>query len=569
MVKTDFKLRTKLILITMLIVLLAIATSTYFNLRHFSGIYRVSFEEKIFAQTSELKHMIEEITDLGLELGELKGLNGECRRLVKNLSKVLYCFIMDSDGKIYYHNKKEEISKVYRDDITRKAIVSKSRLVQHFSLDNKKWAYDFNIPIEGMSKNMIGFIRVGISSEVIDDEIIKLRNRTLVIMVFFLVFSSVIILMLNKFTILEPMHILLEGMNKYGAGDLDFKIKIDSKDEFGNLADSFNRMTDNLKDIMASKEQLDKEIHDRKLVQTKLEEANNDLLRNEKALKSMLSDLKGANEKIKDAQNQLVQSEKLASLGQLSAGIAHEINNPIGFISSNFETLEQYVEGYSEILRAVDSLKNSVMEKDIDKAVQISEDILVLEDKINLSFISSDIDNLIRESKSGIERIKKIVQDLRIFSRKDEGQMEDRNIEEILDGSINIVWNEIKYKSELKKEYGDIGLVRCNAQKLGQVFINLLVNAAQSIEEKGEIIIKTRKDNEFAYIEVKDSGDGISEENINKIFDPFFTTKEVGKGTGLGLSVSYDIIKQHKGDVEVVSEQGKGTSFIIKLPIKK
>jgi len=128
------------------------------------------------------------------------------------LGSVTACFYL-----IYYHNKKEEISKVYRDDITRKAIVSKSRLVQHFSLDNKKWAYDFNIPIEGMSKNMIGFIRVGISSEVIDDEIIKLRNRTLVIMVFFLVFSSVIILMLNKFTILEPMHILLEGMNKYGG----------------------------------------------------------------------------------------------------------------------------------------------------------------------------------------------------------------------------------------------------------------------------------------------------------------------------------------------------------------
>jgi two-component system NtrC family sensor kinase len=144
--------------------------------------------------------------------------------------------------------------------------------------------------------------------------------------------------------------------------------------------------------------------------------------------------------------------------------------------------------------------------------------------------------------------------------------MEDNNIEDIIESVIHIVWNEIKYKAELKKEYGNIPVLRCNAQKLGQVFINLLVNAVQAINKKGIITIKTYKDNDHACIEFSDTGSGISQENIQKIFDPFFTTKPVGKGTGLGLSIGYDIVKQHNGELFVDSELNKGTKFTIKLP---
>ena len=272
------------------------------------------------------------------------------------------------------------------------------------------------------------------------------------------------------------------------------------------------------------------------------------------------------NQELKNTQAQLFQSEKLASIGQLSAGIAHEINNPLGFITNNIVILEEYIESYLQILQAMEGLKKTIEDKDLDKAGKKVQEINVLEEKLNLDFITGDIENLIRQSKSGAERIKKIVQDLRTFARKDEGQMELNNVEEILDGVINIVWNEIKYTAELKKEYGGVPLVKCNAQKLGQVFINLLVNAAQSIKEKGEITVKTYSDEKHVCIEISDTGCGIPKENISKIFDQFFTTKEVGKGTGLGLSIGYNIIKQHKGEMDVLSEINKGTKFTVKLP---
>ena len=310
-----------------------------------------------------------------------------------------------------------------------------------------------------------------------------------------------------------------------------------------------------------------RDITERKKMENDLRIANKELLNNEKELSRMLIELKKTHGELQQAQNQLVQSEKLAAVGQLSAGIAHEINNPMAFINSNIETLEQYLEIYSQIMRAVEELKRAVEDKDLERAASIVKRINEFQEESNFDFIINDIDNLLRESKSGAERIKKIVDDLRTFARKDEGQVELNNIEEILDGVLNIVWNEIKYKAELKKEYGGVPPIKCNAQKLGQVFINLLVNAAQAIDGKGEIVLKTYKDDKFVYIEIADTGKGIAKEYISKIFDPFFTTKEVGKGTGLGLSVSYDIIKQHKGEITVESELNKGTKFIIKFPV--
>src|SRR3989339_825333 len=294
---------------------------------------------------------------------------------------------------------------------------------------------------------------------------------------------------------------------------------------------------------------------------------NQELIANEKVLNNMMSDMIKTNEELKNTQAQLVQSEKLSSLGQLSAGIAHEINNPLGFIDNNIVILGEYIDVYSEVLRAMDLLKKAVVDKDLDRAVSIVEEINEMEEKVNLTFISGDIENLIRQSKDGTERIKKIVQDLRTFTRKDEGQIEFNNVEDIIESVLNIVWNEIKYKAELVKEFGNIPLVKCNAQKLGQVFINLFINASQAIKEKGIITVKTYTDDKSAFIEISDTGQGISKENIDKIFDPFFTTKEVGKGTGLGLSISYGIVKNHKGEMKVFSEISKGTKFTIELPL--
>ncbi len=298
-----------------------------------------------------------------------------------------------------------------------------------------------------------------------------------------------------------------------------------------------------------------------------LESANKFLADSEKALKNILYDMKEAHEKLKNTQKQLIQSEKLASIGQLAAGIAHEINNPVGYINSNLSTLGKYIESFTEILRAVEIFQVYFKDDQIDKAKNVLNELYEFERNNDIKYMISDVDNLLRETKEGVDRIKKIVWDLRTFSRADMGERKLSDINKIIEGILSIVWNEIKYKANLKKEYGEIPLIDCNPQEIGQVFINILVNAAQAIVDKGLITIKTYNDEEKVFIEISDTGIGMSEEVSSKVFDPFFTTKEVGKGTGLGLSISYDLVKKHNGDIYVKSVQGQGTTFTIWFPI--
>jgi two-component system NtrC family sensor kinase len=276
---------------------------------------------------------------------------------------------------------------------------------------------------------------------------------------------------------------------------------------------------------------------------------------------------KNAEKDIASAQAQLLQSEKLASIGQLAAGVAHEINNPVGFISNNMELLGQYVGEYNKVLMMVEDLKKYVEKGDIEKAKAVIKEINKFEEEIQLDQVMNETESLLKQTQGGIDRIQKIVIDLRAFARENNDTMELVKIEEVIDSILSIVDNELRYKAELKKDYGITPLVRCNTQKLGQVFINLLVNATHAIENKGTIEIKTYQQDKFLCIDIKDTGKGIPPENLKKIFEPFFTTKPVGQGTGLGLSVSYQIIKKHAGNITVQSEVGKGTTFTVMLPI--
>lgn len=271
---------------------------------------------------------------------------------------------------------------------------------------------------------------------------------------------------------------------------------------------------------------------------------------------------------LQEVRLQLLQSEKLASIGQLAAGVAHEINNPVGFISNNMEVLQEYIQHYTKILRIIENLKQQVADGDIEKAQVTITELKKFEEEINLDYIMNDVNTLLEHSDRGLERIKKIVMDLRTFAREDKAEaMELVKIEEVIDSILSIVQNEIKYKAELSKEYGDTPLIKCSPQRLGQVFINLLVNASQAMEDRGKISIKTYRENGSVCIDVADTGKGISEEHLKKVFDPFFTTKPVGQGTGLGLSVSYEIIKKHGGEMKVQSRIGEGTTFTVMLPI--
>ncbi len=265
-------------------------------------------------------------------------------------------------------------------------------------------------------------------------------------------------------------------------------------------------------------------------------------------------------EKVESARNQILQSEKMAAIGQLAAGVAHEINNPIGFVNSNLGTLKNYVDS---LLHLIDTYEQCEAEHGVQ-----SEKLAAARREIDLAFLRTDIVALLGESHDGLERVKKIVQDLKDFSHVDASELQDADINAGLDSTLNVVWNELKYKTEVIKDYRDLPPVRCIASQLNQVFMNLLVNAGQAIERRGTITIRTGCEGDQVWIEIGDTGCGMPPDVAKRIFEPFFTTKPVGTGTGLGLSLAYDIVvKKHGGSIDVDSEPGKGTTFRIRIPI--
>ncbi|MFZ5996041.1 MAG: sensor histidine kinase, partial [Nitrospirota bacterium] len=278
-------------------------------------------------------------------------------------------------------------------------------------------------------------------------------------------------------------------------------------------------------------------------------------------------ELESAYNELRSAQSHLLQQEKMASIGQLAAGVAHEINNPTGFIMSNLGTLQKYAARLSEFI----SMQSEAVGKLHASGTADAESVLsTLEEQrkaLKIDHIISDLTNLIKESLEGAERIKKIVQDLKGFSRVDEAEFKMADINAGLESTINIVWNELKYKATVRKEYGDIPQTKCNLGQLNQVFMNILVNAAHAIEKQGEIAVETWHEEGHIHVSISDTGCGIPEDKIHRIFEPFFTTKEVGKGTGLGLSIAYDIVKKHNGEITVNSEVGKGSTFTVKIPV--
>ena len=275
------------------------------------------------------------------------------------------------------------------------------------------------------------------------------------------------------------------------------------------------------------------------------------------------SELQALNDKLGQAQSQLLQSEKMASIGLLAAGVAHEINNPVGFIKSNLQTLDKYVADFLQILDAYIRAEERLSAPEPALA-----EVRRLKQAIDYAYEKEDVAQLLSESREGVERVVKIVRDLRDFSRIDtQDAWRDEDIHQGLESTLNVVWNQLKYTCEVKREYGALPRVECLLSQLNQVFLNLLVNAAQAIEEHGTVTIRTGTRDDRVWIEIADTGKGITPENLQRIFDPFFTTKPVGKGTGLGLSVSYSIVRKHHGTIEVESKPGLGTTFRIWLPV--
>jgi signal transduction histidine kinase len=363
-------------------------------------------------------------------------------------------------------------------------------------------------------------------------------------------------------SIYVPLQKLRAAAAEIGKGNLDTQIEIKSTDEIGLVAASFKEMTDDLKRTTTSIDNLVREITDRKKA--------------EERTRLACEELEKANRELKEMQSQLVQNAKLASIGELAAGVAHELNSPIGAVASNFKTLEGYVSEmrgllkmYGELIGCIEASGKSEL---LDKAGVIE----TTGNAMRIDFVLEDIDGLFDDSRVGLERVTNIVKTLRDFSRIDRlGSLDKYDINDGIKTTLVVARNEIKHDADVETKLSELPPIICNSGQINQVLLNMLINAAQAIksqkrDDKGSITIKTYATDDEVVCEISDTGPGIEPDSLPHIFDPFFTTKPAGQGTGLGLSISYDIIvTKHDGRLLVDSSVGQGTKFTIKLPISR
>ena len=536
----------KLMLYVVLLVFLAVGISTYFSVKNESK----ALTEGLAHTSKQLAKNVAFSTKSAF--WSLNWLFVE--QLLQDSVKcgthdVIFSKVVKPDGGVYLASDKA----YYGDAIESSLLFDRETLVDNYYLPDAKEAGMLLVhPFKIQEENW--YVILGLSLQSVRKAAHGLILRNLMLGTLILVLAILGSFALSK-SISRPVISLANSADIISHGNLDHRVTVRSKDEVGFLAHSFNRMIDNLKKAMGDRLKADEQ----------LREYSQNL---EKMVEERTAELKQTIVDLQNTQSQLLQSEKMASIGQLAAGVAHEINNPVGFVKSNLGTMSEYREDLARLLDQHKLIETtSINEKDgpIRKAL---ENIEKVKEEIDFDFIMEDFPKVIEESIDGMERVTKIVSDLKDFAYVDKTELEHADINEGIKSTLSIVWNELKYKAEVIKDLGDIPLIECYPQRLNQVFMNILVNAAHAIEKKGTIRVSTRADDGHVEIRISDTGKGIPPEVMPKIFDPFFTTKEVGKGTGLGLNMAYNIIEKHKGTIDVESEVGKGTTFIIRLQIE-
>lgn len=372
------------------------------------------------------------------------------------------------------------------------------------------------------------YIALGVTKK---DSQAVLKNVNIAFLTVFAVvlFLLIITILISTNWFLKPIDELIVGLKSFEKTDNFVQLPVKTKTEIGLLTSAFNEMS------------------------LKIFQTRNDL-------KKKIKELEMANNDLKEAQTKLVHSAKMTSLGQLVAGVAHELNNPIGFIYSNTSHLKDYSEKLFQLIQAGEENPQKLAE---------------LKDELDYEYIKKDLPQLIKSCQDGAQRTRDIVLGLRNFSRLEEAQLKEIDLRESLDTTLELLKGEIKNRIQINKQYEPIPMVTCYASQINQVLMNILSNALQAIQGSGQIWISTLPIRASAnqtgrvQISIQDSGMGMSPDVLEKIFEPFFTTKGVGQGTGLGLSISYGIIQNHGGEIQVRSEKGVGTEFTLIIPISQ
>ncbi len=400
-----------------------------------------------------------------------------------------------------------------------------------------------------------GRVELGINTDSIKALIEESRRLSLTIAVVEMTLVALFSFLLGTY-LTQQLKVIRRSAKKISQGDYSVKIKTKSNDEIAEVARAFNQMSAALSKSEKSRDEKDEELLElNRTLEQRVE-------RRTEKINRQIQELEAANDQVALAQAKLVQSEKLASVGQLAAGVAHEINNPIGFVRSNLNTLSDYIKVYQTLLQNYQKMATV----DNEQALLIADKIHKQELKEDLQFINEDIEELLRDSIEGTTRVRDIVHGLKNFSRANDINKSDCNVNEIISTVLKVVNNELKYKCTISSDLQSSSPIYGNVGELNQVLVNLLMNAGQAVETNGEVSIETRDLVDQVQIKVSDNGSGIKPEFMEKLFDPFFTTKPVGEGTGLGLSISFGIIEDHGGEILVSSEENKGTTFTILLP---
>jgi len=391
-------------------------------------------------------------------------------------------------------------------------------------------AFLYDLPANFGRNKRWGYLALFISMTSVDATVGKLRLALVYLTVLLILVAALLIFIFSN-RLVKPIATLVVAMKRVKSGRVEAIPSIDSTYEIEYLVRSFNEMARN---VGAAK----------------------------RTLEMKLEELHDANLEIKNTQSTLVQSAKMISLGQIVAGVAHELNNPIAFIYSNMHHLFDYIEKVKELVAAYRDLYPHLRPED---RVRLEE----LDAKLEIDYVLKDMEDLTKSCVEGANRTKEIVLGLRTFSRMDESEFKSADLHEGLRSTVKLLASELKGRITVEEDFGPLPPVECSPSQLNQVFMNLLSNAAHSIQGRGTITIRTRLLGEEVKVEIEDSGSGMPPEILEKVFDPFFTTKKVGQGTGLGLSIAYGLVQKHHGRISVKSHVGQGTCFSIILPIRQ